>query len=126
MARHRWGDGSGGVVVVRRALADAERLLAGQVLRLVLVEDVPDVLLHRAARVEVAQTLSQRFGYDVPVLARVPLDERLRAGGDSGQPLVLEDAEAPAAQALVQTAADLTRRGRGLAGMQLGLTPAGR
>jgi ATP-binding protein involved in chromosome partitioning len=75
---------------------------------------------------QVAQTLSQRFGYDVPVLARVPLDERLRAGGDSGEPLVLEDAEAPAAQALVQTAADLTRRGRGLAGMQLGLTPAGR
>jgi len=75
---------------------------------------------------QVAQTLSQRFGYDVPVLARVPLDERLRAGGDTGQPLVLEDAESPAAQALRQTAADLTRRGRGLAGMQLGLTPAGR
>jgi len=75
---------------------------------------------------QVAQTLSQRFGYDVPVLARVPLDERLRAGGDSGDPLVLTDAESPAAQALRQTAADLTRRGRGLAGMQLGLTPAGR
>jgi ATP-binding protein involved in chromosome partitioning len=75
---------------------------------------------------QVARTLSQRFGYDVPVLARVPLDERLRAGGDSGQPLVLEDAESPAARALSQTAADLTRRGRGLAGMQLGLTPAGR
>jgi ATP-binding protein involved in chromosome partitioning len=75
---------------------------------------------------QVADTLSQRFGYDVPVLARVPLDERLRAGGDSGEPLVLTDAEAPAAQALRQTAADLTRRGRGLAGMHLGLTPAGR
>jgi ATP-binding protein involved in chromosome partitioning len=75
---------------------------------------------------QVAHTLSQRFGYDVPVLARVPLDERLRAGGDSGEPLVLVDTESPAAQALRQTAADLTRRGRGLAGMQLGLTPAGR
>ena len=75
---------------------------------------------------QVANTLSQRFGYDVPVLARVPLDERLRAGGDSGEPLVLSDAESPAAQALRQVAADLTRRGRGLAGMQLGLTPAGR
>jgi ATP-binding protein involved in chromosome partitioning len=75
---------------------------------------------------QVAQTLSQRFGYDVPVLARVPIDERLRAGGDTGDPLVLDDADSPAAQALRQTAADLTRRGRGLAGMQLGLTPAGR
>jgi ATP-binding protein involved in chromosome partitioning len=75
---------------------------------------------------QVAQTLSQRFGYDVPVLARVPIDERLRAGGDTGQPLVLEDADSPAAQELSRTAADLTHRGRGLAGMQLGLTPAGR
>jgi ATP-binding protein involved in chromosome partitioning len=75
---------------------------------------------------QVAQTLSQRFGYDVPVLARIPIDERLRAGGDTGQPLVLDDAGSPAAQALTQTAADLTRRGRGLAGMHLGLTPAGR
>jgi ATP-binding protein involved in chromosome partitioning len=75
---------------------------------------------------QVAQTLSQRFGYDVPVLARVPLDERLRAGGDTGQPLVLQDPEAPAARALRETADRLTRRGRGLAGMQLGLTPAGR
>jgi ATP-binding protein involved in chromosome partitioning len=75
---------------------------------------------------QVAQTLSQRFGYDVPVLARVPIDERLRAGGDTGQPLVLEEADSPAAQELRRTAADLTHRGRGLAGMQLGLTPAGR
>ena len=32
----------------------------------------------------VAATLSRRFGYDVPVLGEVPLDPRLRAGGDSG------------------------------------------
>jgi ATP-binding protein involved in chromosome partitioning len=75
---------------------------------------------------QVAQTLSQRFGYDVPVLARVPIDERLRAGSDTGQPLVLQDEDSPAAEALRQTAGELTRRGRGLAGMQLGLTPAGR
>ncbi|MDQ4086208.1 MAG: Mrp/NBP35 family ATP-binding protein [Actinomycetota bacterium] len=75
---------------------------------------------------QVAQTLSQRFGYDVPVLARVPLDERLRSGSDTGHPLVLQDAASPAAEALRQTAAELTRRGRGLAGMHLGLTPAGR
>jgi ATP-binding protein involved in chromosome partitioning len=75
---------------------------------------------------QVAGTLSQRFGYDVPVLARVPLDERLRAGGDTGEPLVMQDPGSPAAQALRDTAARLTKRGRGLAGMQLGLTPAGR
>ena len=37
----------------------------------------------------VAETLSERFGYDVPLLGEVPLDERLRAGGDVGEPLVL-------------------------------------
>ncbi|HWM00454.1 MAG TPA: Mrp/NBP35 family ATP-binding protein [Nocardioidaceae bacterium] len=75
---------------------------------------------------QVARTLSERFGYDVPVLSRVPIDERLRAGGDDGRPLVLQDVDSPAADALRGTAADLTSRGRGLAGMQLGLTPAGR
>ncbi|HEV8056401.1 MAG TPA: P-loop NTPase [Nocardioidaceae bacterium] len=79
---------------------------------------------------QVARTLSQRFGYEVPVLAQVPLDERLRAGGDSGEPLVLQDPGAgggsPAAVALRGVADRLTAKGRGLAGMQLGLTPAGR
>ena len=74
----------------------------------------------------VAATLGRRFGYDVPVLGEVPLDPRLRAGGDSGVPLVLTDPEAPAAQALADVAASLTRGGRGLAGLQLGLTPVGR
>jgi ATP-binding protein involved in chromosome partitioning len=74
---------------------------------------------------QVAQTLSQRFGYDVPVLARIPIEERLRAGGDSGQPLVLQDGDSPAGEALRATASELTSRGRGLAGMQLGLSPAG-
>jgi ATP-binding protein involved in chromosome partitioning len=74
----------------------------------------------------VAATLGRRFGYDVPVLGEVPLDPRLRAGGDSGVPLVLTDPDAPAAQALADVAASLTRGGRGLAGLQLGLTPVGR
>ncbi|MDQ4008670.1 MAG: Mrp/NBP35 family ATP-binding protein [Actinomycetota bacterium] len=75
---------------------------------------------------QVAHTLSQRFGYDVPMLAKVPLDERLRAGGDSGEPLVLQDEPSPAAEELRKIASTLTSRGRGLAGMQLGLSPAGR
>jgi ATP-binding protein involved in chromosome partitioning len=72
----------------------------------------------------VAATLSQRFGYDVPVLGEIPLDLSLREGGDAGKPIVASDPTAPAAQELVKIAAALTGRGRGLAGMQLGLTPS--
>ncbi|QBR91954.1 Mrp/NBP35 family ATP-binding protein [Nocardioides euryhalodurans] len=71
----------------------------------------------------VARTLSQRFGYDVPVLGRVPLDTGLREGGDVGKPIVEADPTAPAAQVLREVATTLSGRGRGLAGMQLGLTP---
>jgi ATP-binding protein involved in chromosome partitioning len=74
----------------------------------------------------VAETLSRRFGYDVPVLGRVPLDLSLRAGGDAGRPIVDADPSAPAAVVLRSIAIELAGRGRGLAGMQLGLTPAGR
>ncbi|MBA2699339.1 MAG: Mrp/NBP35 family ATP-binding protein [Nocardioidaceae bacterium] len=74
----------------------------------------------------VAATLSARFGYDVPLLGEVPLDVRLREGGDTGRPLVLTDPDAPAAAALIAVADTLTAKGRGLAGLQLGLSPAGR
>jgi ATP-binding protein involved in chromosome partitioning len=71
----------------------------------------------------VARTLSQRFGYDVPVLGQVPLDTRLREGGDDGKPIVEADPTSPAATVLREVAGTLGGRGRGLAGMQLGLTP---
>ncbi|MDN5745131.1 MAG: Mrp/NBP35 family ATP-binding protein [Nocardioidaceae bacterium] len=71
----------------------------------------------------VAATLSERFGYDVPVLGQLPLDIALREGGDNGVPLVEADPEAPAAKALREVADRLDGRGRGLAGLQLGLTP---
>ena len=74
----------------------------------------------------VAETLSRRFGYDVPVLGRIPLDTALREGGDAGTPIVESDPGSPAAVVLHQIAAGLAGRGRGPAGMQLGLTPAGR
>ena len=45
----------------------------------------------------VAATLSTRFGYDVPVLGRIPLDTSLREGGDVGKPIVEADPTAPAA-----------------------------
>jgi len=51
---------------------------------------------------------------------------RLREGGDTGRPLVLDDPQAPASQALMAVADRLGHRARGLAGRSLGLTPAGR
>lgn len=74
----------------------------------------------------VAATLSDRFGYEVPVLGVIPLDPKLREGGDTGTPIVTADPEAEASKALQDVADQLTGRSRGLAGMQLGLSPAGR
>jgi ATP-binding protein involved in chromosome partitioning len=71
----------------------------------------------------VAGTLSARFGYDVPVLGQVPIDTSLREGGDAGKPIVDSDPTAPGARVLSAIAERLAGRGRGLAGMQLGLTP---
>jgi len=72
----------------------------------------------------VAATLSERFGYEVRVLGRIPLDLSLREGGDKGLPIVGSDPLAPAAEELTRIAQALSGRGRGLAGMQLGLTPS--
>jgi ATP-binding protein involved in chromosome partitioning len=74
----------------------------------------------------VAATLTARFGYDVPVLGRIPIDIPLREGGDVGNPIMLSDPTGVAAGALAEVATALTAGGRGLAGRQLGLTPAGR
>jgi len=74
----------------------------------------------------VATTLGGRFGYDVPLLGQIPIDVHLREGGDVGKPIVDSDPTAPAAVELERIAAGLTQRGRGLAGMQLGLTPTGK
>ena len=54
------------------------------------------------------------------------LAAKLREGGDSGSPIVIEDPDAESAKVLQQIADGLSGRSRGLAGMQLGLAPAGR
>ncbi|MGH1562064.1 Mrp/NBP35 family ATP-binding protein [Mumia sp. DW29H23] len=74
----------------------------------------------------VASTLSARLGYDVPLLGQVPLDEQMRVGGDAGVPIVEQAPDSPAGKVLSQVAATLSGRSRGLAGMQLGLSPTGR
>jgi ATP-binding protein involved in chromosome partitioning len=73
-----------------------------------------------------AQRLSARLGYPVPLLAQIPLDPELRAGGDDGTPIVAGAPDRPAAVALEALATRLAKKGRGLLGKQLGLAPAGR
>ncbi len=74
----------------------------------------------------VADSLTRSVGAAVPLLGQIPLDTRLREGGDSGMPVVLGDPDSPAAVALRAVARGLSTRARGLAGRSLGLTPAGR
>ncbi len=71
----------------------------------------------------VASSLSTRLGAKVPLLGQIPIDVRLREGGDSGQPLVLSDPTATACRALLEVTEALSGKPRGLAGMSLGLSP---
>ena len=71
----------------------------------------------------VADALTRVTGAKVPVLGQVPIDPRLRRGGDAGLPLVLSDPDAPAARELAAVADSLVSKTRGLAGRRLGLTP---
>src|SRR6516225_1069933 len=71
----------------------------------------------------VAAALTRLTGAPVPVLGQVPIDVRLREGGDTGLPLVLSAPESAAARQLTGSAGGLASRGRGLAGRQLGLSP---
>jgi len=71
----------------------------------------------------VAEALGRLTGAQVPLLGQVPIDVRLREGGDAGMPLVLSDPDTPAALALRKIADEIGARGRGLAGRNLGLTP---
>ena len=74
----------------------------------------------------VADSLSRSVGAKVPLLGQIPLDVRVREGGDDGTPVVLSDPDGPAAVALRGVARTLARRARGLAGRPLGLSPVAR
>ncbi len=71
----------------------------------------------------VADSLTETTGTRVQLLGQVPIDVRLREGGDSGKPLVLDDPRSGAGAVLHNIAAKLAQRERGLAGMSLGITP---
>lgn len=71
---------------------------------------------------EVARRLSAGTDDDVPLLASVPLSIPLRAGGDSGAPIVVTD-PADAASVAIRSVADrLATRARGLSGRKLGIS----
>ncbi|MDU7383887.1 MAG: Mrp/NBP35 family ATP-binding protein [Schaalia turicensis] len=69
----------------------------------------------------VSAHLTAQLGYEVPLLAQVPLDIALREGGDAGRPVSLDDG--PAASELVALATALGKTERGLAGRPLGVSP---
>ncbi len=74
----------------------------------------------------VSAQLSGALGTDVPLLAKIPFDVRLREGGDAGRPLVLDAPDAPASQAIAALADTLATKPRGLSGLNLGISPVGR
>ncbi len=69
----------------------------------------------------VSARLAAQLGYEIPLLAQVPLDIALREGGDAGRPVSLD--EGPAAEVLSALAATLGTVERGLAGRPLGVSP---
>ncbi|MGW0196325.1 Mrp/NBP35 family ATP-binding protein [Nonomuraea sp. NPDC003201] len=71
----------------------------------------------------VADALTRTLGARVPLLGQVPIDLRLREGGDEGKPLVLTEPDAPAAAELRNIASTLSKRSTSLKGLQLGLSP---
>jgi ATP-binding protein involved in chromosome partitioning len=74
----------------------------------------------------VADSLSKLFGTDIPLLGKIPFDVRLREGGDSGEPLVLAFPDSPAGTEIISIADSMATKPRGLAGMSLNISPAGR
>ncbi len=75
---------------------------------------------------QVSETLGRALGAQVPVLGQIPIDTRVREGGDAGTPVVLSDPDSPAAAALRAVADRLAVRRDTLLGKPLGLRPAGR
>jgi ATP-binding protein involved in chromosome partitioning len=71
----------------------------------------------------VAAALTRITGTSVSLLGQIPIDTRLRQGGDEGMPLVLSAPDAPAAQELRKVADRLATKSRGLAGRSLSISP---
>jgi ATP-binding protein involved in chromosome partitioning len=72
---------------------------------------------------QVADSLSALVGAPVPLLGSVPIDPRLREGGDAGTPIVVANPDAPAAVVLSKIAREIGTRTQSLVGRPLSLTP---
>lgn len=71
----------------------------------------------------VANALGRITGSEVPLLGQIPLEMVLREDGDKGTPVVLAHPESRSAQALIEIARTLAHRSRGLAGLNLNVSP---
>ncbi|MFV0428640.1 MAG: Mrp/NBP35 family ATP-binding protein [Arachnia sp.] len=71
--------------------------------------------------VEVSEALTGRVGYQVPLLAQIPFDEALLAGGDRGRPIVMDAPDHPAALALAGLADSITAKKPSLLGKRIPL-----
>ena len=69
-----------------------------------------------------AKALAQLTGTDVPLMAKIPFDVKLREGGDTSIPLVLSDPDRPASIAITNAAKLIAGKPRGLVGMSLGIS----
>lgn len=69
----------------------------------------------------VAMDLTRALGYPISVLGQVPMDVRLREGGDSGEPIVTAHPDSPAAQTFNEIADSLIKQKESLVGKPLGL-----
>ncbi len=72
---------------------------------------------------DVSRALGRELGYEIPLIATIPLEPELRIAGDSGTPMVIAAPNSPAAVELHKAARTLAGRPRGLAGRKLGVSP---
>jgi ATP-binding protein involved in chromosome partitioning len=72
---------------------------------------------------EVSAQLTRRLGYEVPLLAEVPIDPKVAEAGDHGVPYVALNPELPAAKVFDAVAERLASRPRHLSGKKLPVTP---
>lgn len=78
-----------------------------------VVENMSYLELPDGKRLEVfgkggGEALADEFG--VPFIGAVPMEPQVRAGGDSGKPIVISHPDSPAARALTEIAADIALR----------------
>ncbi len=78
-----------------------------------IVENMSYLELPDGKRMEVfgkggGEALAAEFG--VPFIGAVPMEPQVRAGGDSGTPIVISHPDSPAARALTEIAADIALR----------------